>query len=125
LTERFSPSVTDMVKLLRTLLIACAVAAPVVGGLPATGPAAAFAVWAAAAPSPFDEHREDDAGTAVEQAEEDDTEEEVFRDLLLATDDAGGHAADRFRQGVGVPADNAAAASCRLGHSSRGPPVCG
>jgi hypothetical protein len=24
-----------------------------------------------------------------------------------------------------VPADNAAAASCRLGHSSRGPPVCG
>lgn len=114
-----------MVKLLRTLLIACAIAAPIVGGLPATGPGAASAAWSTAAPSPFDEHREDDAGTAVEQVEEDDTEEEVFRDLLLATDVAGGHAADRFRQGVGMPADGAAAASCRRGHSSRGPPVCG
>jgi len=114
-----------MVKFLQTLLIACAVAAPIVGGLPAAGPGASSAAWSTAAPSPFDEHREDDAGTGVEQVEEDDTKKEVSRDLLLATDGAGGHAADRFRQGVGMPADGAWAASCRHGHSSRGPPVRG
>lgn len=114
---------TDMVKILRFLLIACTVAAPLVAGVPASTAASSAVAWGPAGPSPFEDHREDDAGTTVEQAEEDDTEEEVFRDLLLATGSAGGHAADRFRHGVGMPVDGEAAASCRRGHSSRGPPA--
>ncbi len=112
-----------MATMLRFLLIACTVAGPLVAGVPATTAAASTLAWGPAEPSPFEDHREDDAGTTVEQAEEDDTEEEVFRDLPLATGSAGGHAADRFRHGVGMPVDGEAAASCRRGNSSRGPPA--
>ncbi|MFM7244719.1 MAG: hypothetical protein ACKO40_11205 [Planctomycetaceae bacterium] len=112
-----------MVKILRLLLIACAVAAPLVAGMPASIAASSSVALRPTGPSPFDDHREDDAGTAVEQAEEDDTEEKVFRDLLLTTESAAVRAADQLRQQAGSPASLSATVSCRRGHSSRGPPA--
>jgi hypothetical protein len=112
-----------MATILRLLLIVCAVVSPLAAALPASIAASSAVVCGPVAPSPFDDHREDDAGTIIEQAEEDDTEEEVFRDLLLATDPAAGHAADQLRQRAGSAASPRAASWCRRGCSSRGPPA--
>jgi len=112
-----------MAKLFRTLLIVCAVAAPVLAGVSETIVASPSVAWTQASPSPFDDHHEDDAGTTAEQAEEDDTEEEVFRHLPLLCASAWAHAADHLRHMAGMPSCPKAAAAWRCGHSSRGPPA--
>jgi hypothetical protein len=112
-----------MVKMLRFLLIACAVAAPFASGMSAAIASSSSNAYGPAGPSPFDEHREDDAGTTIEQAEDEDTEEEVFRDLILKTESAAGHPADQLRQQAGCLTSPRSAASCSRGHSSRGPPA--
>lgn len=112
-----------MVKILRLLLIACAVVSPLAAAVPASIAASSAGICEPTAPSPFDDHREDDAGTMIEQAEEDDTQEEVFRDLVLATDPAAGHATDQLRQRARGAACPRTTLSWRRGWSSRGPPA--
>ena len=112
-----------MATMLRRFLIAWAIATPLVAGFAATAVGSASAAWVEATPSPFDGHREDDAGMTAEQAEEDDTEEEVLRDLLVATTSAAGHAADRVVRAGRTPASLHAAASRCRGPFSRGPPA--
>lgn len=83
-----------MVNTLRNLLIALAVASPFLASFQLDVLGNDEAAVRSAMPSPFNVHREDDAGTRAEPSEEDDTEEEVVRDLqfcgisVAAHDDA-------------------------------------
>jgi len=123
---RFPRPATDMVHVLRILLIGFAVAAQLVAGLPASVAESPAAVWIPAGPSPFDDHREDDAGTTAEQteqAEQDDTDEEEVRNLPPLHDSAADHAADHLRQTAHMQACPRAAGPVVRGHSSRGPPA--
>jgi hypothetical protein len=70
-----------MVKTLRTLLIALALASPVFAGMPWAGESAAEPAIHTADSRPLEGSRQDDAGTLAEQAEEEDGEEEESRDL--------------------------------------------
>jgi hypothetical protein len=115
-----------MFKTLRTLLIALAAAAPLLAGLQMAACDIADSVAIrSAVPSPFDGHREDDAGTRAEQAEQDDTEEEVVRDLHFVALAMAGHVPAGPRRSKTGGETSPARSAGRCPPYSRGPPTIG
>jgi hypothetical protein len=115
-----------MLKTLRTLLIALAAVSPLLAGLQMAACDVADAVAIrSAVPSPFDGHREDDAGTRAEQSEEDDTEEEVAHDLQFVALAMAAHQPRAPQRSTTSDATSLARSSGRRSPHSRGPPTLG
>lgn len=115
-----------MLKTLRTLLIALAAISPLLAGLQMAACDVADAVAIrSAVPSPFDGHREDDAGTRAEQSEEDDTEEEVAHDLEFVSLAMAAHQPRPPQWSTTSGETSLERSSGRRSPHSRGPPTLG
>jgi len=112
-----------MLASLRFLLVALVTAAPLLAGLQAVAADHdAVAVIGAAGSSPLDGHREDDAGTLLEESGELDAEEDEVRidhPWMTLARDLGGDAPGRFSPSRDRPVQPTRRAAAAL---SRGPP---
>lgn len=112
-----------MLALLRILLVTLVAAAPLLAGLQAVAADRdAVAAIGAADSSPLDGHREDDAGTLLEESGEQDAEEDEFRvdhPWMTLAQGIAGDALGRFSSCGDRPVQPSRRAAAAL---SRGPP---
>jgi hypothetical protein len=115
-----------MLNTLRTLLIALVAASPLLAGLQLVA-ADPFPPTALRSfdPTPVEGSREDDAGTLVEQCEEDDTEEEQSRVLQVSAASASAFDDAQAVRLVAASSGSLAEITRPRLHPSRGPPARG